>query len=129
MDHKDILTAFNNHILDFFNDILLIFPDDNDLKVAQTSLQVIKKMNPKLIIGTWNTYISNKYSSEIADGNIDFFINKNYKNDLKNTENSSTILEKIDTLREPIRQLSADNLNKTIQYIQNLTKLCNIYHQ
>jgi hypothetical protein len=129
MDNKDILTAFNNHIIDFFNDILLIFPDDNDLKVAQTSLILIKKMNPKLIIATWNTYISSQYSLEIATGNIDFFIDKNYKSDFKDTENSSTILEKIDTLREPIRQLSNDNLTKTILYIQNLTKLCNLYYK
>ena len=129
MDNKEILTAFNNHIIDFFNDILVIFPNDNDLKVAQASLLVIRKMNPKIIIATWNTYISSKYNSEIIAGNIDFFIDKNYKNDLKDTDNSSTILEKIDTLREPVRQLSADNLTKTIQYIQNLSKLCNLYYQ
>jgi len=129
MEKKDILTAFNNHIIDFFNDVLIIFPEDNDLKVAQVSLIAVRKMNPKLIIATWNTYISSKYASEIAAGNIDFFINKNYKNDLIDSNNSSTILEKIDTLREPIRQLSTDNLKKTIKYIQNLSKLCNSYYQ
>ena len=62
-------------------------------------------------------------------GNIEFFINKNYTDDLKDIENSSTILTKIDTLREPIKQLSSENMKKTIQYIQNLSKLCNLYYQ
>ena len=129
MEKKDILTTFNNHIIDFFNDILLIFPEDNDLKVSQVSLLAIRKANPKLIISRWNTYISSQYSSEIEMGNIEFFINKNYTEDLKDIENSSTILAKIDTLREPIKQLSSENMKKTIQYIQNLSKLCNLYYQ
>ena len=129
MEKKDILTTFNNHIIDFFNDILVIFPEDNDLKVSQVSLLAIRKANPKLIISTWNKYISSQYSSQIEIGNIEFFINKNYTDDLKDIENSSTILAKIDTLREPIKKLSSENMKKTIQYIQNLSKLCNIYYQ
>ena len=129
MEKKDILTTFNNHIIDFFNDILVIFPEDNDLKVSQMSLVAIRKANPKLIISAWNRYISSKYTSEIEMGNIEFFINKNYTDDLKDIENSSTILAKIDTLREPIKQLSSENMKKTIQYIQNLSKLCNLYYQ
>ena len=129
MEKKDILTTFNNHIIDFFNDILLIFPEDNDLKVSQMSLLAIRKANPKLIISTWNTYISSKYSCEIEMGNIEFFINKNYTEDLKDIENSSTILSKIDKLRVPIKQLSSENMKKTIQYIQNLSKLCNLYYE
>tara|TARA_B100001057_G_C22490047_1_gene809885 strand:+ start:300 stop:689 length:390 start_codon:yes stop_codon:yes gene_type:complete len=129
MEKKDILTTFNNHIIEFFNDILLIFPEDNDLKVSQVSLMAIRKANPKLIISIWNKYISSQYTSEIESGNLEFFINKNYTDDLKDTENSSTILSKIDTLREPIKQLSSENMKKTIQYMQNLSKLCNIYYQ
>ena len=49
MEKIDILSAFNNHIIDFFDDILLLFPEDNDLMVAQASLVAIRKLNPKLI--------------------------------------------------------------------------------
>ena len=100
-----------------------------DINIARTSLLAIKKLNPKLIITVWKTYIANGYSNEIESGNIDFFIDKNYTNDFKDTDGGSNILNKINTLREPIKQMSEENKLKTIQYIQNLTRLCILYHQ
>jgi hypothetical protein len=129
MNKSDILTGFNNHIAEFFNDVSTIFPDDNDIKLAKTSLSTIRRMNPRLTISGWKENISDKYLSEIEAGNLDFFINRDYKEDLKNTDNSSSILDKIDILREPIKQMGEENKQKTIVYIQNLTKLCNLYHQ
>ena len=129
MNKSDLLIGFNNHINDFFNDVLTIFPNDNEIKVAHTSLLAIRKINPKLIVNIWKIYISDKYTLEIEGGNIDFFINRNYNDDLKENDNASNILSKIDTLREPVKQMGEDNKMKTIRYIQNLTKLCNLYYQ
>jgi len=128
MNKSDILMGFNNHITDFFNDVLTIFPDDNEIQVAHTSLIAIRKVNPKIIVTIWKTYISDKYKKEIELGNIDFFINRDYQGDLIDSGNASTILSKIDTLREPFKLMSEDNKKKTIKYIQNVTKLCNLYH-
>tara|TARA_B100001093_G_scaffold517629_1_gene599791 strand:- start:650 stop:1039 length:390 start_codon:yes stop_codon:yes gene_type:complete len=129
MNKSDLLVGFNNHINDFFNDVLTIFPNDNDIKVAYSSLISIRKINPKIIISIWKSYILDKYKVEIEEGNIDFFIKRNYKDDLINNENASTILSKIDTLRKPIEEMGEENKQKTIKYIQNLTKLCNLYYQ
>lgn len=128
MNKSELLSGFNNHINEFFDDVVTIFPNDSDIQVAQTSLLTIRKVNPKLIIAIWKEYIMDPYCEEINNGNIDFFINKNYSNDLKSTENASTILQKIDTLRVPISQMGKENKQKTITYIQNLTKLCKIYY-
>jgi len=129
MNKRDILTGFNNHLNEFFNDVVTIFPDNLDIKVAQTSLGTMRKANPRLIIAIWQEHIVNKYEKEISEGNIKFFIDKDYKNDLESTDNASTILDKIDALKEPIRNMGEDNLNKTVTYIQNLTKLSILYHQ
>ena len=128
MNKSDILSGFNNHIIDFFGDVLTIFPNDNDIQVAHTSLFTIRKVNPKMIVTIWKKFIADKYLNEIEIGNIDFFTNRNYQDDLEDAENASTILSKIDTLREPVKQMSKDNQEKTIKYIQNLTKLCNLYY-
>jgi len=128
MNKSDLLNAFNNHIIDFFDDIIKIFPDNVDIQLSKTALVTIRKVNPKLTIRIWKDYIYDKYSSEIENGNIRFFIEKDYADDLKYTENISSILEKIATLRDPIKQLSEENLQKSIQYIQNLSKLCNMYY-
>ena len=129
MDKSEILVAFNKHLIEFFDDIHNVFPNDLDIKAAQTSLIAIRKMNPKLIVTIWHTYIGTPYKEVIDVGNIDFFINKDYTNDLKNSSSASLILSKISTLREPIKQLGDDNLKKTIKYVQNLTKISNLYNK
>ena len=123
-----ILNAFNNHIIEFFDDVVIIFPNNTDVFLARSSLIAMRKINPKLIIKMWKEYIFDKYNDEIMKGNIDFFIKKDYADDLKYTANSNTILEKISTLRDPINQMGTENTNKTIKYIQNLSKLSNIYY-
>ena len=122
MNKNDILGTFNNHILDFFNDVSSIYPEETDMKVAYASLVNLKKVNPKLIISIWKEYMLDKYKDEIVAGNVDFFINRNYKNDLITTTNTDNILETIDALREPMRKMGPENLKKTINYVKNLTK-------
>ena len=129
MNKLDLLTVFNDQLGKFFDDIISIFPDDSDLKVAQVSLLGIRKANPKLIISIWVTYISIPYKVEIENGNIDFFINKDYSVDLKDNASALSILSKISVLRGAIKQLGSENLIKTIQHIKNLTKLGEMYYK
>ena len=128
MNKSDLLNAYNNHIVEFFEDIIKIFPDNVDIQLAKTSLSTVRKVNPKLIIRIWKDYIYDKYNTEIGKGNINFFIEKDYTEDLKYTENTASILEKIATLRKPIKEMRKEDLNKSIQYMQNLCKLCNMYY-
>ena len=39
------------------------------------------------------------------------------------------IIEKIDKLRDPVREMSEDNQQKVLKYLQNLKKLCLLYNQ
>jgi hypothetical protein len=120
---SNILSAFNDHFVEFVTDIQNVFPDDVDLLTAKNSLLTIRKLNPKMIVKIWNTYIVNKYSKEIQEGNIDFFINKDYSQDLSSTQNSDKIMESINRLREPVKQMNLEDQAKTMKYIQNLSKL------
>ena len=129
MNKSDILGAFNNHISEFFNDVSIIFADNNDLKLASTSLSTVREMNPRLVISIWKEYIVDKYRSAIEAGNMDFFLDKNYTADVKDLGQAASILQKIDTLREPVREMGEDNLNKTREYMKNLTKICDLYYK
>ena len=122
-----LLTAFNDHFMDFITDIQTIFPDDYDILVAKNSLITIKKANPKMIVKIWDTYVVGKYKSEIILGDIDFFINKDYSNDLNSTNSSNKIIGLIDKFREPIKNMSQADKDKSMKYIQNLTKLSELY--
>jgi len=124
---SNILSAFNDHFVEFVSDIQSVFPEDTDILTAKNALLAIRKANPKMIIKIWNTFIVGKYKNEIESGNLDFFVNKDYSNDVANTDNSSKIIESIDRLRAPIKLMSNDNQEKTMKYVQNLTKLASIY--
>ncbi len=74
-------------------------------------------------------YMVDKYRTEIEAGDMAFFVERNYSSDLQDVGQGATILEKIDTLREPIRQMGEENLKKASEYIQNLTKICDLYYK
>ena len=112
---SNILTAFNEHFLEFVNDIHIL--------TAKNALLTIRKANPKMIVKIWKTFIADKYKEEIASGNITFFADKDYSNDISVSQNSDKIMESIDRLRTPIKNMTTENQAKTMKYIQNLTKL------
>ena len=109
MDRSNILKGFNNHLSEFFDDILIVFPNDLELKKAHTSLNNLKKMNPKIIIEVWKAYISDKYSEEIEKGDLTYFLNKNYSEDLEDNDYNKEILDKIEKMKNSIDLMSNEN--------------------
>jgi len=122
----NILTAFNDHFVEFVNDIQYAFPEDTDILTAKNSLLAARKANPKLIIKIWKVYVVQKYRREIESGNIEFFVNKDYANDVSFSPYSDKITEAIDRLREPVKKMNKDEQSKTMKYIENLTKLSDL---
>jgi hypothetical protein len=128
-DKKLILKTFNDQFEEFMNDISIMFPGDVDIRSSKMSLGLIRKANPKLLIGIWDTYISSKYSKEIDGGNLSFFFDKDYSEDMTNMENAQQVLIAINRLRDPISKMNESNQAKVVKYLQNLKKLCELYQQ
>jgi hypothetical protein len=120
---SNILTAFNDHFLEFLNDVQSVFPEDADILTAKNALTAIRKANPKMIVKIWKAFIAEKYREQILAGDIAFFIDKDYGSDVSTAQNSDKIMDSINRLREPIRNMGPDNQAKVMKYIQNLTKL------
>ena len=119
--------AFNDHFDEFMDDIVNLFPDDIDIRSSRNSIRMLRKANPKLLIQIWNKYVSNKYSTQIESGDISFFMDNDYTEDIGNMENASQIMTAIDRLRTPIKSMSKDSQDKTMKYIQNLKKIGDMY--
>ena len=117
------MTVFNDHFTEFINDIQSVFPDDADILTAKNSLVAIRKANPKLLVKIWVAYVVSPYNAQIQQGDINFFIEKDYSQDLTKADNSAKIMEAIDRLRGPVKMMSPENQAKTMKYIQNLSKL------
>jgi hypothetical protein len=128
MDKKSILRAFNEHFSEFMQDVIRVFPEDNNLRACKLAIENMRKANPKLLMTTFTTEFAYKYRQQINDNNIDFFIDKDYTDSVKNAASGSMILEKINLLREPVRNMNDADKNNTIEYIKNLMKLSDMYH-
>jgi len=126
-DKKTILRTFNTHLFEFLDDVIRIFPDNLDIQTAKTSFYAMKQTNPTIIIKTWMQYIYLPYKETIDSGNIDFFFNKDYSEDLVNVANSKEVLKIVDTLRWPISSMTEQQKSFTMEYLQNLSKLSLLY--
>lgn len=119
----NLVTVFNDHFAEFVNDVHNVFPDDPDILTAKNALLAIRKANPKLLVRIWIKYVYSPYKSEIETGDINFFITKDYAADLVRNDNADKIMESIDRLRNPVKEMSPENQAKTMKYIQNLCKI------
>ena len=128
-DNSMLMNAFNDHFFEFLEDIESVFVNDSSIKKVKSALTLIKKMNPALIVKIWYKYIVVNYEKEINENNINFFIEKDYKKDLRYIESSDNIMKNIDYLREPIRNMGKEKQDKSFKYIQNLCLLAKLYNE
>lgn len=128
MSNKSIiLRSFNTYYFEFIDQTIQWYPEREELSVWKTTLEMFKKTNPTILIKSWFTYVYSPYAAAINEGNVEFFLKKDYNADLKNmaptgVENSK-ILEYIDNLKDLMRGMNETDLKTVIEYVQNLSKL------
>ena len=135
LSNNQILKTFLCQFNEFLEDILRIFPNDEDLVMAKVYFDGLRKINPKIIINYWKYLIVQKYDDKIENENIDFFIEKDYINDIEDiaTKRSwdgdySYINEKITVIRDSVRKQDENNKKITMKYIINLSRLAKLYN-
>ena len=126
-EKSTLMKTFNSHFFEFIDDILLIFPENIDLLTAKKSFETIKRANPTAILKAWFSFVYSPYVSQIESGNISFFFEKNYAEDLSILNNGNEIMKMIDSFRDPVKNMSDVNKQHTMKYIQNLSKISLIY--
>ena len=122
------LSAFNKHMEEFLTDIITVFPKKNELKRGATAIRTLIKFNPKMCIRVWKDSVIEPYRKEINEGDFNFFISKDYKEDVEGGEYES-VLSSIDEFRQPIREMGEENQKKALQYIKNLSIICDKYFE
>jgi hypothetical protein len=89
--------------------------------------ETIKQTNPKMLIQLWKTHITLPYKDKIYAGDIEYFLNKDYKEDI-GAKYADTIETAIQDLRKAIREMSQENIQVSLKYITNLCKLSELYN-
>lgn len=126
-DKSTLLKGFNNHFFDFLNDVAGIIEDNEEILTSKTFFETVKRANPTLIIKCWYAYVYIPYKDIIDTGDVNYFLEKDYVNDIAVLANSDDILKAIDKIRAPIKDMSEVNQEHSMRYIQNLSKLSVMY--
>ena len=128
-DKSTLLRAFNSHMSDFLSDIITIYPENTDIVQARTTLDTVKKANPSLVVKAWFKHVYMPYKDVIDSGNISFFFEKDYSQDVQSLANAADIMKMIDKLRGPIKEMDTTNREHCTKYIQNLSKISALYNR
>jgi hypothetical protein len=128
MNKNQIVETFNKHFMEFVIDIERVFPNDSDIMSTRKTISKTLMIMPKMLIRMFNDYFVTMYTNEIENGDLNFFIENDYrkKHGYKETDDVF-ILDKIDVLRGPIKNMSDEDKAKVIQYLKNLKKLSDLY--
>jgi hypothetical protein len=129
MNNSLVLSTFIKQLEECLEDIQSTYNGDSDPRFIKCKLffNTIKIANPRLLITTWKEKITDKYRDKIEKGDIQYFIEKDYKEDAAE-HYDNTVDTAIQDLRTMIRQMSTENINMSLKYIKNLCKLSDLYN-
>jgi hypothetical protein len=116
------LTAFNNLIFKFIDDLIQTFPEENDFKVYKRALSILKTANAKKMCVIFKNY-SNVYKEKILNKDESFFLENEYNEMQTDYGDENTVEQVINKLKQYWTQLSTDNKVKIWKYLETLIKL------
>lgn len=125
--NKEILRAFLNHFDEFILDINKVIPNETLIKKVEMYFNTMKKINPKRLLMAWKTCIVEPYRKEIDEGNINFFLTKNYKEDLTWVDKKHDVEGAVNFMFSKISIMHIEDHQKAMKYVQNLTKISDLY--
>lgn len=115
-----ILSAFNNIIINFIDDCVLVFPEEDDFKVFKRGLNVLIKFNPKKILNIFKQYLV-LYRQKIEEKNEDFFLENDY--DIVKKYNDKEIFDIINKIKKYWKTLNNNNKDKIWEYLVLLVQI------
>ena len=91
----------------------------------------IKRTNIKLFIKVWFQSITSLYKNEIMEGNLDYFIKKDFSKDIENNlefSNTYSIDTYIHYFKKIYNDLETKYINDFVTKVQSLTLLSDMYY-
>ena len=118
------LSAFNNLVIKFNEDLIYIFPEENDFKVYKRGIMLINSANAKKICNLFKDYMI-LYRTKIIDKDESFFLTNNYTEIV--TYSQSEGVEGIIMKLKGYWTTLSDSNKKTIwDYLNSLIKLSDL---
>jgi len=124
-----LMRAFNKCFYDFMDDIMTVFEDKSVFVQAKKNGEIILSANPSILIRSWYIHLYSKYAAVIDAGDTDFFLEKDYSEDINQFDNSEHIMKIVNTFRTPLKQLSEDNKKMAMEHIQIMSRISAKYNE
>jgi len=124
-----LVRAFNKCFYDFMDDVMTVMDFKAVFIQAKKNAEIILSANPNILVRAWHEYLYSKYSEVIDAGDTNFFIEKDYSDDLSQFDYAEHIMEIVNTFRQPLKDLSDANKEMAMKHIQMLSRICVKYRE
>jgi hypothetical protein len=118
------LSAFNNLVLKFNDDLISTFPEENDFKVYKRGIMLLNSAHSKKMCLLFKDYMV-FYRQKITEKDESFFLNNDYTEIVNNTK-SEGLESIISKLKHYWNNMSSGNKSKIWEYLNSLIKLCDM---
>ena len=127
-----ILTAFTTQLINLTSNLCEMYPDDPDLRFTQSSVEFMKKSNPRKLQKIFDQHVS-KYAAQILKRDERFLLTTDFLQEERNkTKNKKDDIEYAESIMNNLRKYwstmdveSKTNLWKYLQVLILLNTKCN----
>lgn len=119
---SDIVNTFNLQLINLATVLSKRFEDDNDLKLAVTGIQTLKKANSNKNIEMFTLYVY-KYREKIMTKNEEMLLDTNFVNDNLSDTSDTGAFDIMSKLKAKWMSLAAEEKENIWKYLQVLIKL------
>ena len=120
LTRMSFLNAFTTQLINFFDELCSVFPEEKDIKMATEGLKGVKKINPRLMLDLFIDHVYKDCATAIYEKNVDDFI---AIAKMKIATQFNEMLSALSLFDKHWYTLSPKNQDSIWQYLQILCKL------
>lgn len=91
MDNQKFYNIFNTKIIEFLNDLIILFPNDSDFKMYKTAINLVKLADNKKPLQYYKKFVTDEYKEHINNRNDKFFLEHDYSEIINDNELNSEV--------------------------------------
>lgn len=131
MDKYQVLKVFNDKIYEFVTDLLVIYPNDEDLYAFKKGLRLIWIVDDRKTIRIFKKFILDNYKNELITRNETFFLEHSFESEINNYNREETdfSMQLMNRLKFYWKNLTCENKKTIYNYFDVLILLCENYFQ
>lgn len=118
-----ILKTFFHQFNEVVDQLIGMFPDDQNFKMFKTFLGMLQRTNPTIVISTFYEHVSTKYEKQIDSRDENFLVS------YTPADYGADVTDIISSLRPYWKSLSTTSKDALWQYIYILKELTKKYYE